>query len=277
MRNTFSGIPHFITMEKRKMDFEKYGIRAVILDMDGVLWKSNEPLCDLKMLFNKFIENHIQFLFATNNAMRTVAQYVEKFKSFGVDVKEEHIYTSSMATGYLLTKDFPDGGEVYVIGSKALQDTLLDYHFTISDKHPIAVVGGLDPDISYERLKTASFFIQSGIPFYFTNTDATYPTPEGNAPGAGTFLAALETASGVKAKTAGKPQPYLYQACFQRLGTSPEETLAVGDRYETDILGGFRAGCKTALVLSGVSNQKDLENYNPKPDFVFEDVMHLFD
>ena len=270
-------IRHFIIMEKRVMNFKELGIRAVILDMDGVLWKSNQPLCDLSALFKKFNEHDLKFLFATNNAMSTISQYIKKFNSFGVTVKEEQIFTSGMATGYLMSKDFPNGGPVHVFGSKALRDTLLDYHFTNTDTDPIAVVGGLDPDITYENLKKASFFIQSGLPFYFTNTDTTYPTPEGNAPGAGTFLAALETASGVKAKVAGKPEPYLYEACFQRLGTSPAETLAVGDRYETDILGGFRSGCKTALVLTGISSREDIDSYNPKPDFVMDDVMHLFD
>ena len=259
------------------MNFEELGIRALILDMDGVLWKSNEPLCDLTQLFNKFKEHNLKFLFATNNAMSTVSQYVEKFKSFGVAVQEEQIFSSGMATGYLLSKDFPNGGPVHVMGSKALEDTLRDYKFANTDIDPMAVVGGFDPQISYDRLKKASLLIQSGLPFYFTNIDATYPTPEGNAPGAGTFLSALETASGVRAKIAGKPYPYLYEACFDRLGTSPSETLAVGDRYETDILGGYRSGCRTALVLTGIASKKDIDSFDPKPDFVFNNVMHLFD
>lgn len=259
------------------MNFVQNGIKAIILDMDGVLWKSNEPLCDLDQLFQNFKANNLNFLFATNNALRTVTQYIEKFNSLGVKVTEEQILTSSMATGYLLSKDFPEGGPVYIMGSPALQATLLDYNFPFTEDHPIAVVGGLDPNVSYDRLKKASLFIQSGIPFYFTNTDATYPTPEGLCPGAGTFLAALETASGVKAKIAGKPLPFLFEACLQRLGTSPAETLTIGDRLETDILGGFRAGCKTALVLSGVSTRQDLLNWTPKPDFVLDNLMQLFD
>jgi 4-nitrophenyl phosphatase len=163
------------------------------------------------------------------------------------------------------------------MGSPALQATLLEYNFPFTEEHPMAVVGGLDPQVSYDRLKKASLFIQSGLPFYFTNSDATYPTPEGLCPGAGTFLAALETASGVKAKIAGKPQPFLFEACLQRLGTLPSETLTVGDRLETDILGGSRASCKTVLVLSGVSTQQDLLNWTPKPDLVINNIMDLFD
>ena len=251
-------------------------IKAVILDMDGVLWKGDQPLCDLKFLFQSFNDNDIQFLFATNNALRTVDQYIEKFHHLGVVVEKWQILTSSIATGYLLAKDFPNGGAVHIMGSKALETTLLEFHFTSTDENPIAVVGGLDIAVTYDRIKTASLFIQAGVPFYFTNPDATYPSPQGLLPGAGTFLATLETASGGKAKIAGKPQPYIFEAGLQRLGINASEALVIGDRLETDILGGSRAGCKTALVLTGVAAQKDLENWQPKPDVVLENIINLF-
>lgn len=251
-------------------------IKAAILDMDGVLWKSNQLLCDLSLLFNRFRENNIKFLFATNNAMRTVDQYLEKFRSFDIRVETWQILTSSIATGFLLKKDFPQGGLVHVMGSPALEMTLQDYNFFHTDENPIAVVGGLDPQVSYDRLKKASLFIQSGLPFYFTNPDATYPTPEGFCPGAGTFLAALETASGTKAKIAGKPQPFIFEAGLQRLGIAAQQTLVIGDRYETDIVGGYRAGCKTALVLSGVASSQDIKDYTTKPDLILDNIMDLF-
>jgi 4-nitrophenyl phosphatase len=163
------------------------------------------------------------------------------------------------------------------MGSEALETTLLEYHFTPADKNPVAVVGGLDMAVTYDRIKTASLFIQAGVPFYFTNPDVTYPSPQGLLPGAGTFLATLETASGVKAKIAGKPQPYIFEAGLQRLGINACETLVIGDRLETDILGGSRAGCKTALVLSGVTTRKDLENWQPSPDVVLENIVNLFE
>jgi len=268
---------YFIGEWEKRMNLINNSIKAVILDMDGVLWKSNDPLCDLNELFHQFEARHLKFLFATNNALSTVAQYIQKFQSLGVNVSEEQIFTSAMATGYLLAKDFPQGGPVYVMGSPALQTTIQEYNFPFTEENPIAVVGGFDPDVSYDRLKKASLFIQSGLPFYFTNSDATYPTPEGFAPGAGTFLAALETASGVKAKVAGKPQPYLFEACLERLGTKPDETLTVGDRLETDILGGYNAGCKTALVLTGIATRQDLQTWAPQPDMVIDNIMQLFD
>ena len=119
--------------------------------------------------------------------------------------------------------------------------------------------------------------IQKGLPFYFTNPDPNYPTPEGFHPGAGAFLAALESASGVKAKLAGKPLPYVFEVCLDRLGTSPQETLVVGDRLSTDIQGGQATGCKTAMVLTGINSRADLENWSPQPDLVIDDVSGLFD
>jgi len=258
------------------MDFEKHSIKAIIFDMDGVLWKSNQPLCDLKELFERLQAKRIKYLFATNNALSTTAQYVEKFHSLGAEITEDQILTSADATGYLLSTDIPEGGPIYIMGSSALQTTLERYNFHFTDDHPIAVVGGLDPHITYERLKKASLFIQTGLPFYFTNSDPNYPIPEGLCPGAGAFLAALETASGIKAKVAGKPQPFLFEACLKRLNTPPQETLTIGDRLETDILGGYRAGCKTALVLTGVSSANDVAHWSPKPDFILENLMQLF-
>ena len=125
-------------------------------------------------------------------------------------------------------------------------------------------------------IKDTSLVIQTGIPFYFTNPDPTYPSPEGKIPGAGTVLAALETASGVKAKLAGKPLPFSFQVSMERLGTTPEETLVVGDRLSTDIQGGQNAGCKTAMVLTGISTKEEFDAWNPRPDLLLNNVMEIF-
>lgn len=251
-------------------------IKAAIIDMDGVLWKSDQAICDLSALFNKFLQNTIDVILATNNAMSTVQQYVGKLASLGIDLESRQIITSGMAAGYLIEQHFPNGGPVYIIGEQALIDTLKEYGFYQGDTNPIAVVGASDRTITYEKLKDASLLIRKGKPFYYTNPDKTYPTPEGLAPGAGSTLAFLEAASGKKAIIAGKPEPFLFQLAMKRLKTKPEETLVIGDRLETDILGGNRAGCKTALVLTGVATKEEGEKYTPKPDIIIEDIDHLF-
>lgn len=251
-------------------------IKGAILDMDGVLWRSDHLLCDIRAIFDAFSENGMKVMLATNNGLRTIDQYVEKFRSFNVDIEPWQVVTSAVATATLVKEHFPEGGPIYIMGVKALFSTMEEFGFYHSESDPQAVVAGLTKDITYDMIKDTSLVIQKGIPFYYTNPDPTYPTPEGNLPGAGMVLAALETASGVKAILAGKPLPFSFQVGMKRLGTTPDETLVVGDRLSTDIQGGQNAGCRTALVLSGVSTIEDYNNWEPKPDLLLDNISQLF-
>ena len=252
-------------------------IKGAILDMDGVLWKGDQLLCDLQLLFKRFDENKIDVILATNNGLRTVEQYIQKFSNNNVPINTSQVITSAIATAVLVKNAFPNGGPIYIMGEQALFSTLQEYGFFHSNENPQAVVAGLTTKFDYEMLKNASLTIQKGLPFYFTNPDPTFPSPEGNIPGAGTVLAALETASGVKAILAGKPLPFSFQVAMDRLGTKPEETIVIGDRLSTDIKGGQNAGCKTALVLSGVSTINDYNDWHPKPDLLLNNIMDFFD
>jgi len=255
---------------------DKTVIKGAILDMDGVLWKGDQLLCDLQTLFQFFSDHKISVMLATNNGLRTVEQYVEKFAKYNVTIQPNQVITSAIATAVLVKRAFPDGGAIYIMGERALFATMEEYGFFHSNNNPQAVVAGLTTGFNYEMIKDASLTIQKGLPFYFTNPDPTYPSPEGNIPGAGTVLAALETASGVKATLAGKPLPFSFHVAMDRLDTKPEETLVIGDRLSTDIKGGQNAGCKTALVLTGVSTIDDYNEWDPKPDLLLNDIMEFF-
>lgn len=250
-------------------------IKALILDMDGVLWREREPIGNLPAIFEQFHQSGLQFLMATNNGTKTVEQYVEKFAELGAVVQPDQIITSSLGTAYLLKKRFPEGGNVYVIGEAGVLQALEEAGFSISDQNPVAVVAAMDRKISFDKLKTACLLIRSGVPFYATNPDRTFPTPEGLIPGAGAILAALETSTDVQPIIAGKPNTTLFEFSMQRLGVKPEETLVIGDRLETDILGGVRAGCRTALVLSGISTEEEAKQYVVKPDIVLPSLENL--
>lgn len=252
-------------------------IKAAILDMDGVLWRSDQPLCDLPKLFSDFFNNGIKVALATNNGTHTVQQYVNKLAGFGVKVEEWQIVTSSMAIAYLVKKDFHNGGPVFIMGSPALQSALSEEGFFHSNENPQAVVAGLNWEFNYDMIKDTSLMIQKGLPFFFTNPDPSYPTPEGNVPGAGAILASLEAATGVSAKLAGKPEPFLFEVALRRLNSIPNETMVIGDRLNTDIKGGFQAGCKTVFVLSGVNSMEDLKDWRPQPDLVVNNISSLFD
>ena len=158
-----------------------------------------------------------------------------------------------------------------------LIETLSQYGFSASPHSPVAVVAGIDFDLTYEKLQTATLLIRSGVPFIGTNPDKSFPIPGGEAPGAGAIIALLEAASDVDATVIGKPRPDMYRAALERLGTTPEETLVVGDRLETDIAGAQQAGCPSAVVLSGVSTPEKIKSWNPKPDIVAENLKSVLD
>jgi 4-nitrophenyl phosphatase len=258
------------------MQFKHLGeIKSLILDMDGVLWRENAAIGDLPWIFNRFDELGLKLVLATNNGTRTPDQYIQKIASFGVNIKKEQVINSAMAVAYLLKKRFPTGGPVFILGEVGLTSALTEAGFYHSEKDVLAVIGGMDRAIDFLKLKRATLLIRAGAPFYFTNPDKTYPTPEGLIPGAGAILAALETATDVEAIIAGKPSPALFEFALEKLGTSPSETLVIGDRLETDILGGQKVGCKTAAVLSGVATESEAKNWLPAIDLILPELATL--
>jgi 4-nitrophenyl phosphatase len=133
----------------------------------------------------------------------------------------------------------------------------------------------LDRKITYQKLSHATLLIRSGVPFYGTNPDKTYPSPEGLTPGAGSILAAIQTATDVVPVIGGKPGRFMFDLALETLGTLPAETLSIGDRLDTDILGAQQAGCRTALVLSGITTSQEAAAWSPSPDIIVEDLSSL--
>jgi 4-nitrophenyl phosphatase len=250
-------------------------IKSLIIDMDGVLWRENSPIGNLLRTFEQFEELKLKVILATNNGTRTPEQYLEKMAGFGVHLRKDQVINSALALVYLLKQQFPNGGPVYMLGEIGLTTALEDAGFYQKETDVLAVIGGMDRSIDFWKLKKATLLIRTGAPFYFTNPDRTYPTPEGLIPGAGAILAALEAATDVKAIIAGKPAPALYEFALDRLGTKPIETLVVGDRLETDILGAQNLGCKTAAVLSGVMTESEARAWLPKIDLILPELADL--
>jgi 4-nitrophenyl phosphatase len=250
-------------------------IGGLILDMDGVLWRGDHPLLDMPAFFEKAGRAGLQVVLATNNATRSVAQYQERLHGYGVNLAPEQIVNSSMAAAYYLKRKHPQGGPVYIVGESGLHDTLTAAGFPHGEEHVLAVVAGLDRTITYPKLSHATALIRGGAEFIGTNPDLTYPTPQGLAPGAGSVLAFLEAASGVKPTIAGKPEEFMFDLAIQRMGLQPAQVLAVGDRLDTDILGGQRAGCRGCAVLSGVSTRDEIEAWAPPVDLILENLADL--
>lgn len=252
-------------------------VKALILDMDGVIWRSRQPIGDLKGIFGALVDKNIKYCFATNNSSRTIDSYVEKLLELGVPITRDQIFTSGKTTAELLASQHPTGGNVFVVGMSGLEETLLEYGFKNSTENPVAVVCGIDYTISYEKLRAATLLVRAGIPFIGTNPDKTFPTPEGQAPGAGAIIAAIAAATDTAPMIVGKPQPTMFLNALQFLGENSKDVVVVGDRLETDITGGQAAGCKTALTLSGVTSHQQAKSHSPSPDFIVEDLATLVD
>jgi 4-nitrophenyl phosphatase len=253
-------------------------IKGLILDMDGVLWRDTEPIGDLPAIFAEFDKQGLKVILATNNATKTVDEFFTKISRFGVDLEEWQVISAAQATGIYLAEKYPEGCTVYAVGTPSLTQILEDAGLTVvSDRREDVqvVVAAMDTGLTYEKIKNAELLVRDGCEFIGTNPDVTYPAPEGLIPGAGTVIGAIEIASGHKATIIGKPEPLLYQMALRRLSLAPEETLGVGDRLETDILGAQAAGVRSAFVLSGASTLAQAEQMEKKPDIITQNLSEL--
>lgn len=255
----------------------KENIRSMILDMDGVLWRGVEAIGDLRKIFESISEIRITPLLATNNSTRTPSQYLNRLREYGVGLEPWQILTSSQVAASFLAEKFPGGGPVFIIGEEGLASALGESGFHHQVEGALAVVAGMDRNITYEKLSQACLLIRAGASFIGTNSDRTFPTPAGLVPGAGSLLAALETATDTKPHIVGKPQADIFHEALKRLGCQPGHSLVVGDRLETDIAGGQNLGCPTALVLSGVTDSLQASQWNPAPTGIFDDLQSLVD
>lgn len=263
------------SMERKLIQSLQPAVKALIIDMDGVLWSASQPLGNLPALFDRIHQLGLRTVFATNNSTRTVDQYVERLNQFGIHAQSDQIVTSSMATAHLMKKTFPDGGPVFIVGETGLVETLKSRGFYQQDENVLAVVVGMDTTATYAKLSQATLLIHAGAHFYATNTDSTFPTPQGPAMGAGGLIAAIETSSGVTPIIAGKPHTPMMNLILEKLDLAPAKILAVGDRLNTDIQAGQNIGCKTALVLTGISSRAEAEALDTPPDIIAENFTTL--
>ena len=247
--------------------------------MDGVIWRGEAPIGDLPSIFKRVYKRKIRYVFATNNATKTIEQYVERLRGYGVDVEPWQVITSAQALSYAMTHKFPRGSKVFMIGGDGVRKALEEngYQILSVENAPTAeaVVMGIDYEINFQKMSEAAYLVRRGIPFYATNPDKTFPTPRGEIPGAGAWYSVIVTATDVQPIVAGKPYPFLMELALEKLGTQKAETLVVGDRLETDIAGGQAVGCPTALVLSGVSTLKEAEIWRPNIDIIARNLSEL--
>ncbi len=253
-------------------------ITAVVSDMDGVLWRGDEPLPGLIEFFNLLHHRAVPYILATNNSSKSPADYIRKLNRLGVqDVPESVIMTSGLATAAYLRERHPAGTRVHVLGGDGLRQAMTQAGFTLVDSDAAIVVSGLDWELNYEKLQRATYLIRAGALFVGTNPDTTFPMPEGQSPGAGSILAALAAATDQQPLIIGKPHTPMFEAALELLGHPASTTLMIGDRLNTDIVGAAQLGMRTALVLSGISTAAEIDGADVQPDMIFPNLLALLE
>jgi NagD protein len=242
-----------------------------LIDMDGVLYRGPELIPGADYFIEQLRKRHIPFRLLTNNSQRTRRDVVAKLARMGIQVEEEHIFTSAMATARFLAQQKP-GGTAFVIGEGGLLTALHQNGYAVVDHEPDYVVVGEGRTFNLELVEAAVRMILGGAKLIATNLDPNCPTQNGLRPGCGALVAMLEIATGVKAFSPGKPSPLMMRAARKELGLNTDETTMIGDTMETDILGGVQLGFHTVLVLSGGTREEDLRHYAYRPDVIVDSL-----
>lgn len=245
--------------------------KAFICDMDGVIYHGNLLLDGVREFVAWLNENGKQFLFLTNSSERSPRELRQKLSRMGLDVGEEHFYTSALATAAFLKSQCP-GGSVFVIGEPGLVGALYDAGFAMNDINPDYVVVGETTSYSYDKILKAAALVRGGAKLIGTNPDITGPIENGIAPATRALISPIEMTSGKSAYFIGKPNPLMMRHAQKRLTVNPADTAIIGDRMDTDIVAGIESGMDTVLVLSGVTSRETMGLYPYQPKYVLDGV-----
>jgi 4-nitrophenyl phosphatase len=254
-------------------------IGGIVCDLDGVVYRGEEPIAGAADALARLRSEGARVVFCTNNSTATVRQYEVKLRRMGIDASERDIVTSAVVTGETLARDGFEGRRALVVGGPGLRESVIDARVAIEDD-PAAttadvVVVGLDTAFTYDAMRRATIALRAGAAFIATNTDATFPAPDGVLwPGAGAIVASLARASGREPEVMGKPHAPMLAAVERRLGAACDIAI-IGDRPDTDLAGGAARGWKTVLVLSGVTPPTEAGSVHPRPDLVLESLAEL--
>ena len=245
--------------------------KGFICDMDGVIYHGNRLLDGVINFHNWLVDNNKKYLFLTNSSEKSPKELANKLKWLGLNVGEEHFYTSALATAKFL-KSQCEGGSVYVIGEPGLTSALYDAGFTMNKVNPDYVVVGETRALNYEMIETATLLVRSGAKLIGTNPDVTAPNEKGIIPATRALIAPIEMASETKAYFLGKPNPLMMRIGRSILNCSHDETCIIGDRMDTDIIAGIESEIDTVLVLTGVTNMKNINDYSYRPKYILDNV-----
>ena len=249
-----------------------------LVDLDGVVYVGPDAVPGSVDAIAQSHRLGLRTAFVTNNAGRPASQVADHLRSLGIDVQGEDVVTSAMAAADLLAHRLPAGSAIGIVGGVGVTASVEAAGLRAvapSSSEAVAILMGFGPDISWRDLAEASYAVAAGALFVATNTDRTFPTPQGIAPGSGAFVAAVQEASGVTPLIAGKPEPTLYRNAIDRFQS--KNALVIGDRLDTDIAGAVNAGLTSLLVLSGICSPRQavLASVGQRPDLIAADLQGL--
>jgi len=255
-------------------------MQAFIIDLDGTLFSGTKMIPGADLFIQQLRERKLPFLLMTNNSTRTAAEVARHMQGMGIPAEEADVFTSAQAAAQYWDEQ-QQGKRVFVIGETGLQEALKDKGFELVDEAPDVVIQGIDRKFDYDKLTAAVRHIRAGAKSIITNPDHLLPSDGGFLPGAGSIAAAIERATGVQPVVIGKPSPIIMRYAMARLGAAADRTLVIGDNCVTDIGGGAAAGCRTALVLTGLATVSNWREHaaaaGVQPDLVchgLDEVLH---
>src|ERR1700704_6170355 len=251
-------------------------IRSWLMDMDGVLVREEQPIPGAAEFLARLRELGTPFLVLTNNSIYTRRDLAARLAANGLDVPEEAIWTSALATARFLEDQRPRG-TAFVIGEAGLTTALHDAGYTLTERAPDYVVLGETRTYSFERITRAIRLIVDGARFIATNPDPIGPTADGPVPATGSVAALISHASGVDPYFVGKPNPLMMRSALNAIDAHSESAAMVGDRMDTDMVSGLEAGMHTVLVLTGSTQRAEAERFPYRPSRIVDSIADLVD
>lgn len=248
--------------------------KGYLIDLDGTMYRGTEKIEEAGDFVHELKNRGIPYLFVTNNSSRTPAQVAEKLRGFNIPTEDDQVFTTSMATANYIAEQ-KQNASVYVVGEEGIINALEEKGITLNDTNPDFVVMGIDRGINYEKLAKACLGVRNGATFISTNGDIAIPTERGLLPGNGSLTSVVAVSTQVQPIFIGKPESVIVEQALKVLGVPKEETLMVGDNYDTDILAGINAEMDTLLVHTGVTTRELLQNYKEQPTHTI-DSLHLW-
>jgi NagD protein len=249
--------------------------KGFICDMDGVIYHGNQLLPGVSEFVDWLKKENKAFLFLTNSSERAPRELHQKLKRLGLEVDEDHFYTSALSTAAFLKQQSP-GGSVYVIGEPGLVGALYEAGFTMNEINPEYVVLGETRSYSYDRIERAVSLVRAGAKLIGTNPDLTGNIEGGGiAPACKALMAPIELSTGRNAYYLGKPNPLMMRHGIRMLGVKEEDAIVIGDRMDTDIVAGLESGIDTVLVLSGVTTEHEMRKFAYRPKYILDGVCDI--